>query len=308
MKKNFSVITTVFNDSETIIELLTEVCVQTLCPNEIIIVDGGSTDNTCQLIKKFAANSKVSIVLIEGENLNISQGFNTAIRKASYDIVGIVATGNHYPRDCFEILVEKVGESEVEGVFFPIVARLVNKFTTAYGKAFLDQGRGLKMPSNHGIVVLKRVFDKYGYFCENFVYAGEDGEFYTRIPKDKLLCIPDRYVEWEVPKNIKQFKKQIRDYTIASEQIYGFPKAIFNFIVWKVIVQYFIVAIFFLLSFVSTNYYIKAIFCALWGLMVLYIFRKGALVARLKFIQEFYKVVYMFEERKYFLKQYRVRR
>lgn len=306
MKKSFSVVTTVFNDSEGIIELLIELCGQTLIPNEIIIADGGSSDDTCQLIKEFAARSEMPVVLIEGQKLNIPQGFNTAIRKATYDTVGIVATGNHYPSNYFEVLVDRVAEPEIEGAYFPVVSREINKFTVAYGKAFL--ARGLGIPSNHGIVMRKSVFDRYGYFYENFIYAGEDGEFYPRIPKDKLLCVPDGYVEWEVPENLIYFKKQIRYYTIAQEQIYGFPKAIFNFIVWKTIVQYFAAVAFFFCFLVVDNYWIKSIFCVLEVMAILHIFKKGVLVARLKFLQEFYKIVYMFRDRKYFSKQYRVKR
>ena len=53
-KEMLSLIVTVFNEADTIEDFLRSVQQQSLAPTELIIVDAQSTDNTVNLIKKFA--------------------------------------------------------------------------------------------------------------------------------------------------------------------------------------------------------------------------------------------------------------
>ena len=48
-----SFVTTVFNEEKTINKLLDSIKKQTVYPDEVIIVDGGSTDNTLSVISNF---------------------------------------------------------------------------------------------------------------------------------------------------------------------------------------------------------------------------------------------------------------
>ena len=49
-----SFISTVYNEEKTIIKFINSLLTQSKLPNEIIIVDGGSTDKTTMIIKKKA--------------------------------------------------------------------------------------------------------------------------------------------------------------------------------------------------------------------------------------------------------------
>lgn len=101
----YSIVTTVFNDQETISSLLKNIENQTYYPKEIIIVDGGSTDNTVQVINKYKQESLLNIKVLSGEKLNIAQGFNRGIREVKTEYIGIVACGNIYPNDFLKNLL-----------------------------------------------------------------------------------------------------------------------------------------------------------------------------------------------------------
>ena len=58
-----SLITTVLNEEKTIKFLLQSIEVQTKKPDEVVIVDAGSTDQTVQLIKAWQKRSKLKIRL-----------------------------------------------------------------------------------------------------------------------------------------------------------------------------------------------------------------------------------------------------
>ena len=55
MRQTVSVICTVLNEGESIKGLLDSLAAQTRLPDEIIFVDGGSRDNTVDILNSYAA-------------------------------------------------------------------------------------------------------------------------------------------------------------------------------------------------------------------------------------------------------------
>lgn len=80
----FSVVIPLFNKAGHIEKTLNSVLAQTTLPDEIIIVDDGSTDTGVQIIEKKFGDL---ITLIRQENSGVSSARNTGIRHASFDFV-----------------------------------------------------------------------------------------------------------------------------------------------------------------------------------------------------------------------------
>lgn len=221
MDLNISVVCTVYNDQTEILDLLNDVVKQSMKPSELVIADGGSKDHTVQLINDFARTSPVPVHLITGKRLNISQGFNTAIKNANASVIVVMGTGNAYESNFLEALAETYIRTNADVVYAPIRGKETTSFALKYNRAFLNGSYGSRIPSNHGVMIRREVFEKIGLFYEHFVYAGEDAEFFDRVQKMKLkvACAENAYVYWDVPRNIEQFKKQIKHYTIAQMQI-----------------------------------------------------------------------------------------
>ncbi|MCM1537457.1 MAG: glycosyltransferase [bacterium] len=217
----YSVVTTVYNDENGIIQFLDEICGQNKVPKEIVIADGGGTDSTRRLIKEYAKVSVVPIKLYEGKRLNIAEGFNKAIREADADIVGIVAVGNHYPYHFFSTLCEVLEEQEVDAAFSIIKGCESTKFSKVYNKIFSNGEKGY--PSNHGILIRKNCVEELGYFYEDFYFAGEDEEFFGHfLEKGKCaICTDKACIFWESPKNWKEYYRQCKLYLIAQMQMYS---------------------------------------------------------------------------------------
>ena len=85
-----SFIATVFNEEKAIKKLLNSIFSQTELPDEVILVDGGSTDTTVSVISnyKFVISNKKRklpklILLVKKGNRSV--GRNAAIKKASGD-------------------------------------------------------------------------------------------------------------------------------------------------------------------------------------------------------------------------------
>ena len=85
MRLRVSLIVTVKNESQALVRLLDSMAAQSRAPEEIIIVDGGSTDGTLDLLR--ANEIRLPLKNISMPGANISQGRNAAIRAATGDII-----------------------------------------------------------------------------------------------------------------------------------------------------------------------------------------------------------------------------
>ncbi len=86
-----SLICTVLNEGEAIRRLLDSVVAQTRQPDELIIVDGGSHDNTVAVIQEYAGRLPLRVLVEPGAN--ISRGRNVAIAAASGEIIAATDAG-----------------------------------------------------------------------------------------------------------------------------------------------------------------------------------------------------------------------
>ncbi|PSG99723.1 MAG: hypothetical protein BRC28_03210 [Nanohaloarchaea archaeon SW_4_43_9] len=81
-----SLICTVYNEGESIRDLLNSIVSQTRVPDEAVFVDAGSDDKTREIIEEYQEDHDW-IRLIVDEGCNIAEGRNTAVENAEYDYI-----------------------------------------------------------------------------------------------------------------------------------------------------------------------------------------------------------------------------
>jgi glycosyltransferase involved in cell wall biosynthesis len=86
-----AVISTVLNEGEAIRRLMDSLAAQTRLPDEVVIVDGGSRDNTVAVIEEYADRLPLRVIVEPGAN--ISRGRNVAIEAATGDVIASVDAG-----------------------------------------------------------------------------------------------------------------------------------------------------------------------------------------------------------------------
>ena len=121
----FAVICTMKNEQDRIGELIEALTSQTLIPNEIIFVDGGSSDGTLRVVQDLAERLSLPIRVLEVPNANIAAGRNIAIQQVQHEFVLCVDAGSRPDRNYCRALMGTFADSPdvdlVSGIYHAAV-------------------------------------------------------------------------------------------------------------------------------------------------------------------------------------------
>jgi glycosyltransferase involved in cell wall biosynthesis len=280
-----SVVLTTYNDANSIQIFLKNICEQCVSPEEILIVDGGSSDDTVNLVRRFNKKSNSNIIIInDGQRRNISEGLNEGIKRSKNEWVLIMGTGNDYEYNFIKKLWDAKKLSSNHIFYSNVLGQETTKFSRLFNLYFLNGNKEFDWgPSNHGVLLHKDIFRSHGLFWEGFHYAGEDTEFFNRLHDAKVECeyVKSAVLYWETPKNTAEFQKKMQVNTIAEWQIQsarkiilkicGFLIAMLLFLILLLSSAYSLVLVLFLVLIVSTKKKTLNITAITLGIMTKYI-------------------------------------
>ncbi len=145
-----SVAMTVLNEETTLPAFIPTLLEQTYPPAEIVICDGGSTDNTLAILEELRNRSnetRESIRVLSLRGANISEGRNAAIRETRHDFIAVTDSGIRLERDWLEqlalVMEEGLADPDVKGVAGFFLPEVVGSFETALA--------GTTMPFRHDV-------------------------------------------------------------------------------------------------------------------------------------------------------------
>ena len=165
MKVSF--ITTVYNEENTIVQLLDSLSKQSRMPDEIIIVDGMSTDGTVDKIKNY--NSKFKIIQKKG---NRAVGRNEAIKSSSGDVIVCSDAGCLLDKDWVKNIIEPFKNKEINvvaGYYKGLPQNIFQKCIVPYVLMMPDRVHPKNfLPATRSIAFRKSIWEKVGGFPEKF--------------------------------------------------------------------------------------------------------------------------------------------
>ena len=173
-----SVVTTTYNDIENLKRILAEVKRQTYPNIEHIIVDGGSTDGTVDLLKELEEKEPGRISWMSEKDNGIYDAINKGIRMATGEIVGC-CFDRYADEGVLMRMVEIMEKEGTDGVHGDLCYmdgdRIVRKW---------HQGQGVIrsgwMPGHPTLYLKKEVYDRFGLYRTDYRISG-DYEFMVRI-------------------------------------------------------------------------------------------------------------------------------
>ena len=169
-----SVITIVYNGENFIESAIRSVLNQTYPNIEYIIMDGGSTDNTLNIINKYKDNIAV---IVSEKDRGISDAFNKGIRKASGEFIGILNADDRYEADTVEKIV---AVSEKADIIYGDL-RLWNNNKVDFILKGSHDSLDYEMKLNHPTVFVRsNCYSKFGTFDEAYK-CGMDYDMMLRL-------------------------------------------------------------------------------------------------------------------------------
>jgi glycosyltransferase involved in cell wall biosynthesis len=177
-----TLITTVLNEGDNIRRLMDSLRAQTRQPDEIVIVDGGSRDDTVKILREY---EKVLPLRVEVEaGCNISRGRNLAIQAARGDIIAVTDAGVVLANDWLEHLTKPFDNPDVQVVSGFFQADVHTPFEVAMGATVLplvnEVNPATFLPSSRSVAFKKSAWEKVGGYPEWLDYC-EDLIFDLRL-------------------------------------------------------------------------------------------------------------------------------
>ncbi|HEY64710.1 MAG TPA: glycosyltransferase [Caldilineae bacterium] len=177
--RRVSVIATVLNEGDSIRRLMDSLVAQTRPPDEVVIVDGGSQDDTVPIIQEYADRLPLRVLVAPGAN--ISQGRNRAIAAASGDIIASTDAGVRLHPRWLEFLVapfvQHPSVQVVSGFFLPDPQ---STFEIAMGATVLPALEDIRadrfLPSSRSVAFTRRAWEAVGGYpewldyCEDLIF------------------------------------------------------------------------------------------------------------------------------------------
>ncbi|HXD91613.1 MAG TPA: glycosyltransferase family 2 protein [Bacteroidia bacterium] len=220
-----SIITIIYNGENYIEDCIKSIINQSYKNIQYIIIDGGSTDRSLEIINQYSSN--IDILVSEKDN-GISDAFNKGIKNAEGEIIGLLNSDDKYSEFAVQAVVDSyLNNAELEGIYYGDILYFDddNSFELIADANKLWKYMSIFHPATF---VTKGIYNKFGGYSEEFNFA-MDCEFihrclYNHVP---FIHINQTLAHFRLEgtssrnyiKSHKEFYKSVKkyNYTISAE-------------------------------------------------------------------------------------------
>ena len=174
-----SVITPSFNSEKTIEKTILSVISQHKnCQLEYIIIDGGSTDRTCEIINKYI---NFINVFISEPDAGAYDAMNKGISLATGDIIGIINSDDWYQNEAIKIVEQEFSKNlDIDVLYSPIDNYFEGEYVATFSPGNLDK-LPIRFTLNHPSCFIKKsAYDLVGLYDLQYKIAA-DYDFILRL-------------------------------------------------------------------------------------------------------------------------------
>ena len=171
-----SIITITYNSEKTLNDTIDSIISQTYDNIEYIIIDGGSSDKTINIVNSYT--NKISKFISEKDH-GIYDAMNKGLKLATGNIVGILNSDDvYYDNTIIEKIVEKFKKENVESVYgdlYYVEEENLNKVARCWKSSVFKKNSFAKgwHPPHPTFFVKKEIYNIYGYFDLNMKVSAD---------------------------------------------------------------------------------------------------------------------------------------
>ncbi len=198
MSPQVSLVIPVRNERDSLGDLLASIEAQTLFPDEVIIVDGGSNDDTVEIASSFA-ESRPWLKVIEAGDATPGRGRNVGIEAAQFEWIALTDAGLILAKDWLENLTSGVTD-DVDIIYGRFDPFLGSRFDVCATFAYVSPigNDGIRARSVASMMLRKDVWQSVGGFPD--LRAAEDLMFMEAAAESgfKSTIAPEAKVTWKL--------------------------------------------------------------------------------------------------------------
>lgn len=216
-----SVIATVKNEGSSVGWLLESLTAQTRPPDEVVIVDGGSSDDTLTQLRAWEESQHLPLRVLVEPGCNISRGRNVAIAAARGPVIASTDAGVHLAPTWLAELLQPFESSAMVpsdivacGFFLPEASTV---FETAMGATVLpalaDVQPARFLPSSRSVAFWKSAWEAAGGYpewldyCEDLIF-----DFRLKARGHRFVFVPKAVVYFHPRSSLCAFFKKYYRY------------------------------------------------------------------------------------------------
>lgn len=223
-----SLIVTTLNEAKTIDGLIKAVEAQSRAPDEIVVVDGGSSDGTFEALQEWAS-SRPTVVVKSLPGANISAGRNAAIKEAAGQVIAATDAGCTPEPEWLERLMKPFETDDVDVVMGFYRADPHSTFERVAGCLNLPDAHEIKpgrfMPSSRSVAFTKPIWERAGGYPE-WLDIGEDMYFNFQMLERgaRRAFAPEAVVRWRLRPTLEDTLRQYFRYAEGDGRAGMYPQ------------------------------------------------------------------------------------
>ena len=197
-----SIITATYNSGATLRDTIESVLSQNCTDWQHVIVDGGSKDNTIDIIREYEPLYQGRLKWISERDRGLYDAMNKGIALADGEIIGILNSDDFYSSDdILSRVIAEMDKSDLDAVYGDIhfvndddLHKCVRYYSSKFFKRWMM--RMGYQPAHPSFYCRKSAYDKYGYFDLDFKVAADFENMLRLIYLNRIntLYIPMDFV------------------------------------------------------------------------------------------------------------------